>query len=435
MTPTIQPRCSRWAPLLAALLVGVSSLSPAQTIPVPLNQLSVFLDCRTNCDGDYLRTEINYVNWLRDRSDAHVHILVTSQPAGGGGEEITIALLGQQVFDGRGDTVRVIVDPTTTADERRQAMARSLALALGPFLVRTSRPRSFRLVFEAERDGAERPQTLPANDPWRSWVFEIEVGTSTDGERNYRSTELELGFSANRTTEEWKSDAGFDFSYDDSRTTVVEYDDQGAVESEETFVTLRRSWTGQFQVVKTLGPRGALGLRGRISSNTFQNQRLQLQLTPAVEYNFFPYSEATRRELSIQYGVGYRSYRYADTTIFGLMEESVPVHRASLYYTTRQPWGSTQVEVEHESFLNDPTKRNSGIDASATVRLFRGFSLNVGGEYRWIRDQVYLRKGQRSPVDVLLRRQALLTGFEYDARISISYTFGSIFNNVVNPRF
>jgi hypothetical protein len=69
------------------------------------------------------------------------------------------------------------------------------------------------------------------------------------------------------------------------------------------------------------------------------------------------------------------------------------------------------------------------------VRLFRGFSLNVGGEYRWIRDQVYLRKGQRSPVDVLLRRQALLTGFEYDARISISYTFGSIFNNVVNPRF
>ena len=38
-------------------------------------------------------------------------------------------------------------------------------------------------------------------------------------------------------------------------------------------------------------------------------------------------------------------------------------------------------------------------------------------------------------VDVLLRRRALLTGFQYFTHFGVSYTFGSIYNNVVNPRF
>jgi hypothetical protein len=48
---------------------------------------------------------------------------------------------------------------------------------------------------------------------------------------------------------------------------------------------------------------------------------------------------------------------------------------------------------------------------------------------------VYLPKGERDQADVLLRRRALLTGYEYDAFFGFRYTCGSIFNNVVNPRF
>lgn len=36
---------------------------------------------------------------------------------------------------------------------------------------------------------------------------------------------------------------------------------------------------------------------------------------------------------------------------------------------------------------------------------------------------------------MLRRRQALATDYEYELSIGISYTFGSIFNNIVNPRF
>jgi hypothetical protein len=63
------------------------------------------------------------------------------------------------------------------------------------------------------------------------------------------------------------------------------------------------------------------------------------------------------------------------------------------------------------------------------------FSVNVGAGYDWIHDQIYLPRGEQTTADVLLRRRALLTGFEYFVHMGVSYTFGSIFNNVVNPRF
>ena len=69
------------------------------------------------------------------------------------------------------------------------------------------------------------------------------------------------------------------------------------------------------------------------------------------------------------------------------------------------------------------------------MRLFKGFSFNVYGGYDRIRDQIGLRKGGATPEEVLLRRRQLATGHSYHMGFGISYSFGSIFNSVVNPRF
>ena len=44
-------------------------------------------------------------------------------------------------------------------------------------------------------------------------------------------------------------------------------------------------------------------------------------------------------------------------------------------------------------------------------------------------------KRDATPEEILLERRALLTNYRYGAFVGISYTFGSIFNSVVNPRF
>jgi hypothetical protein len=69
------------------------------------------------------------------------------------------------------------------------------------------------------------------------------------------------------------------------------------------------------------------------------------------------------------------------------------------------------------------------------VRLFRGFSLNVNGNASRVRDQIYLPKGAATDEEILLRLRRLQSGYRYGLSVGFNYQFGSIFNNVVNPRF
>jgi hypothetical protein len=59
----------------------------------------------------------------------------------------------------------------------------------------------------------------------------------------------------------------------------------------------------------------------------------------------------------------------------------------------------------------------------------------MNAQYARIHDQINLAKGNVSQEDVLLQRRQLATSYEYYGSIGIRYSFGSIYTNVVNPRF
>lgn len=69
------------------------------------------------------------------------------------------------------------------------------------------------------------------------------------------------------------------------------------------------------------------------------------------------------------------------------------------------------------------------------IRLFRGFTLDLEGDVSAIRDQIFLPRRGSTDEEILLRRRQLATDYEYELSIGITYTFGSIFNNIVNSRF
>jgi hypothetical protein len=427
----------RWLLLLAALLVHGALASAQSPAPAATTRLTVFLDCLASCDFDLVRQEITYVDWVRDRTVADVHLLVTSQGAGGGGSEYTLAFLGQRSAAGRGDTIRFTTNPTTTSDEQRRMLAHHVAAGLVPFLVRGGNARLLRIAAAGANDDAddERPSGGAVRDPWRAWVFELGVDGGLEGEALYESTQVDGRVEANRVTEIWKFNFEFEYEYQDDRVTDQELDDAGNVTSSETFRNLQRNWDGDALLVRSVGSHLAAGFNASLSSNTFRNIRRALQLGPAIEYNLFPYREATRRELTFQYGVGVEINRYVDTTIFDRVRETLPVHYLQANYESRQTWGSAELRAEHRNYLSDGSKRNTEVGGFLTMRVFKGFSVNTHAEYSWIRDQITLRKGEGDQVDVLLRRRELLTGYQYSVGLGLSYTFGSIFNNVVNPRF
>lgn len=52
-----------------------------------------------------------------------------------------------------------------------------------------------------------------------------------------------------------------------------------------------------------------------------------------------------------------------------------------------------------------------------------------------IHDQINLVKQDLTYDEILLQRKEIATQYEYYVNFGLSYTFGSIYNNVVNPRF
>jgi hypothetical protein len=69
------------------------------------------------------------------------------------------------------------------------------------------------------------------------------------------------------------------------------------------------------------------------------------------------------------------------------------------------------------------------------VRLVQGLSLNLSGHVSSINDQIYLPRDGASDEEILVQQRERATSYKYSVSLGLSYTFGSIFNNVVNPRF
>jgi hypothetical protein len=90
----------------------------------------VFLDCAKGCDSNYIRNELTVVNYVRDRADADVEVLVTLRSTGGGGVEYSVRFIGQRRFDGIEQTLVDFSPETATDDERRKNLLQTLKRGL-----------------------------------------------------------------------------------------------------------------------------------------------------------------------------------------------------------------------------------------------------------------------------------------------------------------
>ncbi len=386
--------------------------------------LRVFLDCQSLfCDFDHLRREIGFVDWVRDREVAEIHVLGTSQGTGGGGREFTLTFIGRARFAGQQDTLRFISSATDTRAEERDALTRTLKLGLVRFAAGTAI--ADRIVITYDAPSVDAP-AVPTDDPWNFWVFELGVGGSIRGEEQQRNYSVNGRIEANRVTEAWKIGLFARAGYNRSE---FEFD------STETFINTSRNIFFRGQSVWSLGAHWSAGFVALSDVSTFRNFRLSLQGGPSVEFNVYPYSESSRRELTIQYTVGVAYFDYDSVTVFGKESETLPKHVLEVGGGAQQPWGNVFVRVEGSQFLNDPAKHRIELFGGFNLRLFRGLRLNFFGSVARVKDQINLPAGELSPEEILLRRRQLGTEFEYRINMGFNYTFGSIFNNIVNPRF
>ena len=272
-----------------------------------------------------------------------------------------------------------------------------------------------------------RPEAAAAGrDRWNSWIFSLSGSGYFSGEESYMSRMADASFSANRITT--ASKVKFGLSVDSSKQR---YDTEDG-----TITGTSSSWDATGLYVKSLGEHWSAGVYLDAESSLYSNIDLGLRVAPAVEYNFFPYSQSTRRQLRALYTLSLNPVRYREETIFGKFRETLLKEELSLTLDLREKFGTISVSAEGSNYLHDLSKYRMDTFGIVNLRLYKGLSVYVLGGYSWFHDsQLSLRLREPTYEELLLRRVELPMTSNHFVAVGFQFQFGSIFTNVINPRF
>jgi hypothetical protein len=417
-----------------ALIPGAAAEAQDPTPPaVDTTQnaaIRAYLDCNENgCDHDFIKTEMKWINWMRDRLDADFHILVTTEQTGAGGRRYTVLGIGQRAYAGKGDTLTFVSNPNDASDAIRTALMQTIGKLLVSHAAKGPLGPALSISYKAPEGGTA--QSGAPTDKWDFWTFSISGNGFMDGESRQSFKEMWSDLSGNRTTEAWKIRINLNTSLGTSRFTY----DTGTPPVEVVDKQTRRASNVSAMAVKSFGEHWSFGARGIASSTVYNNLKLATQVSAAAEWDLFPYKDFTRKRLAVLYTIGVRDLNYNDTTIYDKMEETRPVHTLDATLAARQKWGDANVTLFGSQYLDEFKYYNLGIRGGVDVQLGKGLSFEINGQLSRVRNQLYLAKAGETQSEVLQRLRALQTNYRYFTFFGIRYQFGSIFNSVVNPRF
>jgi len=373
---------------------------------------------------NYIRQEIPYINYVRDVHEAQVYILETSQNAGSGGNQYTYIFQGQGDFGGMSDTLVFTSSPDQTSTIIREKRTMMLKVGLMKYVVRTPLINEIEITHNADLEQEE------VVDRWNNWVFELSTEPQFESEEANKKLELRNSINISKITQDIKLEIEMDQFYEREKFIENVNTDSSTT---STYITNRRAMDILF--VKSLGEHWSIGLKYALGSSTRENYGLRTDILPSIEYDIFPYSESTHRQLRILYSVGYQYNSYIDTTIYNKVNENLYLQMLNIAFQVQKKWGSINMALVGSSYFHDLSKNRLELNSSISIRIFKGLSLGINAGIAHINDQLNLKKGDITEAERLLQLRELATKYRIQGGIEITYTFGSIYNNIVNPRF
>ena len=402
--------------VLAFLFLFIFSFANAQD---KNETLKIYLDCQ-NCESDYYKQELSYVEFVRDQKYADVHIFFTTQNNATNGDKYTIEFTGKNKYQHIHDKLEFSTTGETTTEQRRNAILKNLQIGLLRYWIANGLKDKITLSIKKKQT-----QKSKQKDPWDKWTFRFSARGFFNGQETYSSRYLNGNLSVKQVREKNKFSLSLGIS---NNKSVYKFND-------EEIISERKSSYIYASDVFSINNHLSVGTFSNAGNSLFSNQALYLNIKPGAEYNLFDYKDSEKKAIYLNYKIGPVYFRYYDITVFGKTEELLWQHNLTLGGLVVKKWGNISGGVEYRSLLHDSALNGFSIDLQTRLRLFKGFSLDLRGHYGLAHDQINIRALDASKEDLLLRQQQIKSGYSYYGSIGISYTFGSIYNTIVNPRF
>lgn len=385
------------------------------------DRLRVYVDYSESDNTErFMRSEIHFVDYVRDPNLAQVHIFITEQKTGSEGKRLTISFIGRENFAGQDENLFYFAPQSATDIERREGLTRIVKMGLMPYVAQTPEAPNMDIRYNKKRE----PQVEMNGDSWDYWVFMIDMGGGLNAEESVKGYTLSSALSANRITEAWK----FENSYE------LLYEEENFSQDDENLTSSLRKWELKSEAVKSLTDRWSAGLTGKLFSTTYKNIKTGYSISPAVEYNIFPWVEAERRKFTLVYRLGLAAWRYYEITLYDKLRETLFFQALELDLQMSQPWGEIDFEVKANQYPQIKDMYSIQLDVELSLRLSSSWSFVLETTFESIHDQIYLPKGDATIDEILLRRRQLATTYNLATVFSLRFTFGSIYNNIINRR-
>lgn len=405
--------------LLVMLFFNCNLFSQESTDTLRNKSINIFIDCNY-CDNDFIRKQIDYVNYVREIKEAHVYILITYQMTGSGGREFSFLFKGQKEFEGQNDTLSLVTEKNNTDSEMRDIQIHTLKIGLLRYMAQTPLAGYFKIKF----DTPEKPQET-GSDKWNSWIFNFSVNAFMNGEKLDKSSYFWSNLSASRITEKTKITNRLSGTYES-----YYYNDGSSEYKSEQY-----SYGFFHLYAYALNSHWSVGELFKYQTSLYSNYKNSFSFSPAIEYNIYPFSESTRKLLVFNYRFNSKYNQYMDTTIYFKTNELLFQQYFGFSYIIKEKWGSVNTSLTGSNYFNDFKFNRLTLYSRLNLRVLKGVSVNLSCGASLIHDQLNLAKGEITSGDLLLQQQELETNFRIWANFGINIQFGSIFNNTVNERF
>jgi len=401
---------------LAMAGAGLAQAPPPPVGPPAADALKVFLDW-PGADLAVFRDEVPFAAFVPSREAAEVEVRVT--PAPGGPEDLAVAFTGIGRFAGDDNSLVYRPQPGGSREETGNGVARLVKIGLLRYVAKTPAARHVAVEFQ------DQVKPTSVVDKWNFWVFNLGLDEFMMSETQYSSVMSMGNLSANRVTPDLKIRMSAYGNFQRQR-----FDVEGL-----SYKSHSESFGSEGLVVKSLGEHWSAGAFLSMRSSTYSNVKFSVAPAPAVEYDFFPYSESTKHQLRLLYKLGYEYATFREVTIYDKLSQGLFKESLSATLELLRLWGTARVSLEGSHYFFTPFKYRVELAGEFSFRVWKGLSLEVDGQFAKIHDQLFLSKQGATPEEILLMLREIETDYAWSVSVGLNFRFGSLKSNVVNPRF